>query len=479
LVKKTKQLINFDTKVRHSIILFSEILLSKKRLDASFYDFEAKIVREVISKCKLEKKTLFDKENGFIKTAFYPNRFKRIFADDGYEIFQPGDIMYFQPRRPKKISKKTETNFELISLKENTIVLTRSGTVGFCSIVTDTLKNKLFSDDLIRMTLNDDEDLGYVYAFLKTYFGKKLITTNNYGSVISHLEPEHLSTILVPVPLSNFRIKINKNIKLAFSLRDEANQLLDSAEKLLMEKLNLKLINKLFPKYYESNNTRNFQISFSKLQNRLDTSFHLPIVDEIHKQLKKTGLEILPIGDKKISKEIILPGRFKRFYVEKEYGVPFIGGKQMIQFDPQNVKHLSIKNHDKRIQKELSFEKNMILITCSGTIGRVLLAPKYFDAWTGSQHIIRIIPSKDMNAGYLLAFLASDYGHQLILRHSHGSNVDEITDVQVASIKIPLPEPKVMNAIGDLVLLANEKRTKAFHLEKNAIYDVEEMIKNS
>ena len=70
---------------------------------------------------------------------------------------------------------------------------------------------------------------------------------------------------------------------------------------------------------------------------------------------------------------------------------------------------------------------------------------KYYDGWSASQHIIRIIPSKKINAGYLYAWLASDYGHELIKRYSYGSVVDEITDDQVAEIPIPLLDTDTTN----------------------------------
>jgi len=57
------------------------------------------------------------------------------------------------------------------------------GSIGFCSIITETLKNKVFTHDLIRIECNNQNDIGYVYAFLKTKIGNKTLTTNNYGSV--------------------------------------------------------------------------------------------------------------------------------------------------------------------------------------------------------------------------------------------------------------------------------------------------------
>lgn len=471
-----KSILEYPNELNWTTIKLQEILEGDKRLEASFYDIEARKARTLIKNCILEKKLFFNKDSGFIKEAFYLGRFKRVFVDCGEPIYQPTDITFFKPTTEKFISKKTKINFELLKLQENQIVITRSGSIGNCSIVSKTLAGKIFSDDLIRMIPMDVNDLGYIYAFIKTKIGKKLITTNNYGSVISHLEPEHLQSIQIPIPPIKFRNKIQQNILTAFKLRDESNDLLDQADKLLYKKLNIKPLNKLKSKYFEDNSTRNFSVKFNALNLRLDASYHLPIINEIMKQISKPGLEIMSIGDEKITQDIILPGRFKRVYVDSNHGVPFFGGKEILQFDPQDINFLSTKNHAKRIQNELTLRENMILVTCSGTIGNVMICPKYFDGWTASQHIIRIICSKQMNPGYIYAFLASDYGRELIIQHTHGSVVDEIEDKQVSTIKIPLPNGKIINEIGDLVLEANKKRTKAHDLEQSSIEKVKELI---
>lgn len=79
-------------------------------------------------------------------------------------------------------------------------------------------------------------------------------------------------------------------------------------------------------------------MSLSKLNNRLDGSYHVPIVDCIINHLKTHSKCLKKIGDKDISAEIILPGRFARTYVEEGQGTLFFGGKQINELEP------SVKN---------------------------------------------------------------------------------------------------------------------------------------
>ncbi len=119
----------------------------------------------------------------------------------------------------------------------------------------------------------------------------------------------------------------------------------------------------------------------------------------------------------------------------------------------------------------------MILVTCSGTVGRVLLAPKYFDDFTGNQHILRLVPSNEINKGYVYCFLASDYGRVLIQKFTYGSVVDEIDDSHLASVPFPLLKNKrIQDEVGNMVIEANDKRNEAWNLEHEAIAEIEKLI---
>jgi type I restriction enzyme, S subunit len=60
-------------------------------------------------------------------------------------------------------------------------------------------------------------------------------------------------------------------------------------------------------------------------------------------------------------------------------GVPFFGGKELLELDPAGKKYLSIKQYGKRIQEQLQLKQNTVLVTCSGTIGKVALVPKHWE----------------------------------------------------------------------------------------------------
>ena len=305
-----------------------------------------------------------------------------------------------------------------------------------------------------------------------------MLKTNGYGSVITHIEPDHLEEILIPDAPVELRCRVNDLIVKSYELRDESNALIDKATALLVKELNLPKIEDIRVDLYRKNaNVDTFNVKLSDLKGRVDASYHVPIVDAIVNHMKKYAAEVTTVGDKRISKEIILPGRFKRVYVEDGYGRVFIGGKQLFELDPTNKKYLSLVHHGNRIAKQLELHEGMTLITCSGTIGKVALVGKRWENWTANQHIIRVVPATKDIAGYISIFLASEYGYPLITRFTYGSVVDEIDDIHVSSIPFPLlKNVDAQQYINELALKASEKRDEAYKMEQKALKIVDNEV---
>ena len=382
------------------------------------------------------------------------------------------------PKPSAYISGLTQTDIDALRVEKGQVLLTCSGTVGNCTYVRNTLDNLIFSHDVIR--IEPKEYSGFVYAFLKSKTGFSIINTNNYGAVVKHIEPEHLNAVPIPNPPPNLKQEIHDLIEESFKLRDESNALLDTAQVLLKEALELPSIEVLHEQAEQFDKTAgvlNYSVPLSKIIDRLDGSYYVPVVKVIEQHLAKMAREILKVSDNRISQSVILPGRFKRIYVGESNGVIFIGGKQIFELDPSNKKYLSLNQHGDRIKNELTLRENMTLITCSGTIAKVTITPKHWDGWTANQHIIRVVPPNDEIAGYLYAWLSSEYAYPLITRYTYGAVVDEINDRQVSEIVVPLlRDEKMQWEINEKVLEANQKRTEAYNLEQEALRVLDEKV---
>lgn len=465
--------------LRYCSVPMSQIMQNGTRLDASAYDIEAIMTRNQIERNPYGWVYLWGKD-GLVRDAYYPGRYKRIYTseEDGEPFYLPSQLEEVYPQPTKYLSHKTAKLLEKDRIKDNSLLLSRSGTIGKCAVSSKATIGKLFSDDVIRVSFNGAYDLGYTYAFFKTSVGLKLLQSNNYGAVIDHIEPEHLSNIPIPNAPDEVKRQIHEAVVASYELRDQSNALIDKARQLLYDALQLPAKPHLSPRYYAPDaGFRCFSVPFSHLNRRLDASYHLPEADEVLRLISKHAKEVTTLGDPRISKEIILPGRFKRIYVEKGKGVPFFGGKQLLQLNPSSEKYLSFGKHANRIDKELALEENMCAVTCSGTIGKIMIVPKHWQGWALNQHVMRIVPVGKDIAGYIYAWLSTDYAQPLIVRHTYGAVVDEIDDLQLSEVPIPLlQEEATQRCINELVLQANELRYQAYIKEQEAITQMNDVL---
>lgn len=165
-------------------------------------------------------------------------------------------------------------------------------------------------------------------------------------------------------------------------------------------------------------------------------------------------------------------------YVGDGEGSVFLGGKQLLELDPSGKKYICLSN-DEIERMELSIKENTILISRSGTIGKINITPKHWKGWIPSDDVIRVIPIDTSMAGYIYAWLSTDYGNELINHFRFGAVITHIDIYQVSQVQIPLLANKdSQKKINDLMLEANQKRYKAYLLEQQAISTVNNLVLN-
>lgn len=461
VVEVTKEELNWST------VSLSDVINKGKRLEASVFDVESKHARELVRNSKYGYAEI-NLSDDIIECYTRP-RFKRIWLEKSeYPIYQPTSMLDVYPTNDGYISRLTNTDIDALRVHKGQVLVTCSGTIGNVSFVSDTLDKKIFSHDLLRIRFKKEADNGFFYTFLRTDIGKSILKSNKYGSVISHIEAEHINEVIMPTPPIFLKQKIHDLIVKSYENRDYSNHLIDEATKLLVDELELPSIEEMQEEAFSYSKEINyFSIKLSELNGRLEGSYHVPIVDVIEKYLSKNAI-LVRLDDESLTKKIILAGVFKRNYVQKGHGYPFIGGKEITQLGPETDKYLSKITHKDRYEKELRVEKNWILVTDRGTIGKVVLVPEQMNGFAVSQNVLKVVPNS--NHGYIYCFLNSDYGKKLIEREIYGSVVNMIDDKSLGNIKIPiLKDEDKVSIINDLVIKANDLRYEAYKKEQKAI----------
>lgn len=471
---------SFHWNVIKSDLIFSESF----RLDASFYSkdiVEARILLDNIRKRRSFKITTLN-DPLFVSKIFWPGRFKRKYTTEkkGRPFLMPKEVFQFF-LKPRKFIQDPPENLQI---EEKWILVTRSGSIGRCLITDKFLSNYVISDDLIRIVLKSEEYLGYIYAFLNTWIGQAFLTKTPYGETVKHIEPEHVKNIPLPLLSESDVGEINAKILQAHKLREEARELLIAAQTSLLQQLQLSPLEENdieFLPYKAAKLIKAFVTNASELDNRLDASYHIPILKLIRKNLQegqqKDLYVIRRLGDG-LANVFDLP-TYKRTYVKSNNGYPILSGSHLNQIRHYDLKYIHptcFYKKGKKFLERYKIKKGWILTTERGTTGVSTLVTEYWDGWLASHNILRVIP-QNIHPGFLLAYLNTEYAQYQLKSKELGGVVEVLDPKDMENILIPVPKNKrVEEEIGNLIIKAYEKKDQATILENDAIQTLENKI---
>lgn len=218
-------------------------------------------------------------------------------------------------------------------------------------------------------------------------------------------------------------------------------------------------------------------------EKRIDAWYWDPKKNNLAKSLNDSKNENIigvdNLGDLVVQpRGIFYPGRHTRNYVEKtDKSVEFYSGTQILQVRPFDIKY---QPKDYIPAKYHYVEKGWILITRSGTTGRVVMVNDDMDGKMVTEHVIRVVIDKNLvNPYYVYAVLTSDkIGRQLLSKGIYASVVDHISPQFVSTIPIPRLKREEEERIAEEIEKSEELRSKANKLLSNNIEKVENIILN-
>ena len=178
--------------------------------------------------------------------------------------------------------------------------------------------------------------------------------------------------------------------------------------------------------------------------------------------------------------------RFKRPYavagVTSGAGiVPFFTGNAMTQTRGENIKYLDLnraKPQQMKVIETCYLRRGMILITRSGTVGRVIYAREEHDGAVGTDDLIRVVIDDDAMRGYVYQFLLSEMGQNQLRSNVYGAIVDHIEPNHVKQVVVPIPaDETVLKRIGLGVIRAVEFQERAATLHRSSRRWLESALK--
>jgi hypothetical protein len=448
-------------------------LLGGKRLDASYYQNEFVVAQLRVTQCGLETIPLGG-DDGLVR-AWIPNRTSLIFtssSEKGTPYLRAHDALERIPPFERYAALQQMKDGDALSLEKGWIVLTCSGrNFGPCAWVGSRLARAAMTD-IMRLEPRSEDDGLYAFAFLSTLTGQTLIRRDPAGSVINHLAPDDLRTILVPLVPESVRVSVIGKFRRSVELLDDATTELLDVDARLRTHLGLG-VNPGATWALSQQRPRVMTRTIGELVDRLDAEFY--------STRHKSARDVLSANAHQRLDEVanlLILGRYKRYYVDPPHGTPILSGGQLHQFRPVALKNISDRSFDDPDAYRL--KRGWSVIACDGRsegdLGRPGYVNSLWDGWMASNHLMRVVPRDGINPGYLHAALMLHEVQVQLKSVATGSVVDALDEATCGPILIPRlggPEEK---ELGIRVDAAYEKWAEASRLQSAGADELEAEI---
>lgn len=212
---------------------------------------------------------------------------------------------------------------------------------------------------------------------------------------------------------------------------------------------------------------------------RLDAPYYSDTFMQAKKVVEKSHYPVVPLIE--LCDDIFRLNQFKRVWSDKKHGHPYMSATDLFYFKPlreqenpsrayvargQHEGDAKIKSakkqdsvmHRKKGEERFFVEEGWILVSCSGSVGRLMLVTKGLSNIFLSHDLIRIVPKKETLPGYLYAYLNSWIGQAFLKRDKYGGWVKHIEPEQIKSIPVVLLPKNVQKKIHRKVISAYQHR---------------------
>lgn len=437
--------------------------VQQMRFDGSFHLSNGLKVRRMMKLSPYELNTVHD----VTKDIYCPGIFRRNYTKSGFTFLGGGDIQKADYNSGKYLKKVRTPNWEILEIKKGWTLVTCGGTIGDTVFANNLLAKCWISQHVLRVIPNERIKEGMLYAYLATKYGKLLLTTGTYGSVIPTISSENIAELPIPNFPTSFQQEVDDLIQQSAKLREQAAVALEKAKKAVGEYCgwNFSKMSGCKSAFIKSSNIRD---SFNF---RLDAPYFMNDGVDCFKANQK---KLVRLGDCKI--QTWYPGIFKRNYVENGY--PYIKGSSLFETNPfRRCDHLS-KNRTPMLE-QLWLKEGMLMVSCAGVCGQVKMITKEYEdkKAIGSPDIIRLI-SKDtlFTTEYLFAYLQLPAVYEYLQSLKYGSVIERFDIANLENVPIVEPTQELSDKVTEMIKSYMDYTYQAFNAEEKAITMVEEEI---
>ena len=130
--------------------------------------------------------------------------------------------------------------------------------------------------------------------------------------------------------------------------------------------------------------------------------------------------------------------------------------------------------------KRFEIRSGDLIMSCSGTMGKIAIAPQNVKQGIINQALLKLTPKKNLSSGFLKYWMESNSFQEQIASHSKGVAIKNVASVKVLKkINVPVPQPDVQH---NVVIMLNNYLRKTQHLQSiyqqklNALQELKQSI---
>ncbi len=355
-----------------------------------------------------------------------------------------------------KVSKWVDDNNQRSSLKENDLILSTRGTVGYCAIVKPEILPANLDQDLARIKLlNPLFKPEYVLSYLNSKFGQDWMTRNQTGMVQQGLSLQKVREIPIPYLSDNFQNRIIYIVNRAYTLLNFSKEKYSSANSCLDNCLDIKLSGN-----NEFYSLKHLSDSFVK-SGRLDAEYYQTKYENILSQLKTndTVSSLCNLHDSNF-----IPDENTEYdYIELS-NVGIFG-------DISNVEKIVGVDLPSRARRSVH-DGQVIISSVEGSLSSCALIDCEYDNALCSTGFY-VMDSEKINSETLLVLFKSAPVQALMKQRCSGTILTAISKDELLNMPLPLIDESVQKEIAYKVQESFRLRKKAKRLLNCALKAVE------
>ncbi len=160
------------------------------------------------------------------------------------------------------------------------------------------------------------------------------------------------------------------------------------------------------------------------------------------------------------------PLRLKGIQVSREFGTPFLAATQVFDLRPVPRKFLSLDRTNNAANRFVT--PGMILVTCSGSVGRATLASKPHEGILISHDLLRVEPQQEKLWGWLYAYLRAPQTRAMMTSAQYGHIIKHLEVSHLNALPMPVLRDELLESFQAETQRVLDLRKRSYELMVDA-----------